>query len=55
VLRRSSACARTAGPRTDRRSAVCTARVRRGDGEARGAEKTEASRARCQPGEGAWA
>jgi hypothetical protein len=31
VLRRSSAGARTAGPRTDRRSATCTTRVRRGN------------------------
>jgi hypothetical protein len=33
----SSAGAHTVGQRTDRRSAACTARVRRGDGEARGA------------------
>jgi hypothetical protein len=39
VLRRSSTGARTAELRTDRRSAVCTARVRCGDGEARGAVK----------------
>jgi hypothetical protein len=37
VLRRSSAGARTAGPRTDRRSVACVAHVRHGDGEARGA------------------
>jgi hypothetical protein len=36
VLRRSSADARTAGPRRDRRSAACTTRVRRGDGGNRG-------------------
>jgi hypothetical protein len=36
VLRHSSAGARTAGPRTDRRSVACAARVRRGGGEARG-------------------
>jgi hypothetical protein len=54
VLRRSLAGARTARPRTDRRSAACTARVRRDDGEARGSGQSEASWARCRPGEGAW-
>jgi hypothetical protein len=49
VLRHSSAGTRTAGPRTDRRSAVCTTHVRHGNGE------IEASRARLQPREGAWA
>jgi hypothetical protein len=38
------------GPRTDRRSAVCTARVRRGDGEARGARAPMHHRARVSLG-----
>jgi hypothetical protein len=43
-----------AAPRTDRRSAVCTAHVRCNGGEARGVGKGEVSQARRRPGEGVW-
>jgi hypothetical protein len=50
VLRRSSTDARTAGLRTDRQSAACATRIRRGDGEARGAGQSRRLGARRQPG-----